>query len=280
MAARGKVCPSPIPGPSPGFSVNTKDRTLAIVRSPGTSLADCELTHLQRGRIDPALAAEQHAAYSRVLSEVGLEVMTLEPLEGFPDACFVEDPAIALPGRAVLTRPGAASRRGEVAALGRVLEDLIPVESLPSGSLDGGDVLQLPDRILVGLSTRTDAAGVASLRHVSRRPVWGVPVSGALHLKTVLSWLGDDRLLADPRALDLDAEGLDGLQVLDADPDEPAGPNVLKVGDRLVVSEAAPRTAERLDAVGYPLHPVDISEFHKAEAGLTCLSLLIGPAAH
>ena len=260
--------------------MNSKHRTLAIVRSPGPGLAECELTHLERARIDAALAAEQHAAYARVLGELGLEVMTLEPLDGFPDACFVEDPAIALPDRAVLTRPGAVSRRGEVAALGRVLEELVPVEQVEAGSLDGGDVLQLPDRILVGLSTRTDRAGIEALGRIARRPVFGVPVRGALHLKTVMSWLGRDRVLVEPSALDLDVEGLHGLQVVEADRDEPAGANVLKVGDELVVSEAAPRTADQLQAMGLSLHPVDISEFHKAEAGLTCLSLLIGPAAH
>jgi dimethylargininase len=260
--------------------VSSEDRTLAIVRAPGPALAECELTHLDRIRIDATLAADQHAAYAALLSTLGLEVITLDPLEGYPDACFVEDPAIALPGRAVLTRPGAASRRGEVDALGRVLRGILPVESLDAGSLDGGDVLQLPDRILVGLSTRTDAAGIEALGRLSRRPVHGVRVSGALHLKTVLSWLGGDRVLADPRALDLGAPGLAGLEVIDADPSEPAGPNVLKVAHELVVSEASPRTAERLDALGLSLHPVDISEFHKAEAGLTCLSLLVGPAAH
>lgn len=257
-----------------------KDRTLAILRAPGPALAECELTHLDRVRIDAALAAEQHAAYASLLSTLGLEVLTLDPLEGYPDACFVEDPAIALPGRAVLTRPGAASRRGEVDALGAVLRELVPVESLESGSLDGGDVLQLPDRILVGLSTRTDAAGIEALGRISRRPVHGVRVHGALHLKTVLSWLGGDQVLADPRALDLGAVGMAGLEVVEADPDEPAGPNVLKVAEELVVSEAAPRTVERLGALDLSLHPVDIGEFHKAEAGLTCLSLLIGPAAH
>ncbi|MDB4736175.1 arginine deiminase family protein, partial [Planctomycetota bacterium] len=260
--------------------MNSQDRTIAIVRSPGAALADCELTHLDRIRIDATLAAEQHAAYARILGEAGLEVLTLEPLEGFPDACFVEDPAIALPGRAVLTRPGAASRRGEVDALGRVLQELVPVERVSFGSLDGGDVLQLPDRILVGLSTRTNAAGIESLAQLSSRPVFGIPVRGALHLKTAMSWLRGDQVLADPRALDVHAEGLEGLELVEADPDEPAGANVLKVSDQLVVSKAAPRTADRLQAMGLSLHPVDISEFHKAEAGLTCLSLLIGPAAH
>ncbi|MGB0330782.1 MAG: dimethylarginine dimethylaminohydrolase family protein [Planctomycetota bacterium] len=257
-----------------------EDRTLAILRAPGPALAECELTHLDRVRIDAALAAEQHAAYASLLAELGLEVLTLDPLEGYPDACFVEDPAIALPGRAVLTRPGAATRRGEVDALGDVLRELVPVESLESGRLDGGDVLQLPDRILVGLSTRTDATGIEALGRISRRPVHGVRVHGALHLKTVLSWLGGDQVLADPRALDLGAAGMAGLEVVEADPDEPAGPNVLKVAEGLVVSEAAPRTVERLGALDLSLHPVNIGEFHKAEAGLTCLSLLIGPAAH
>lgn len=252
--------------------------TLALVRPPGPDLADCELTHLDRVRIDPHRAALQHAAYTETLRRLGVEVLALAPLEGYPDACFVEDPALALPGRAVLTRPGAPSRRGEVEDLGRALAPLLPVEQLDAGTLDGGDVLQLPDRILVGLSTRTDRAGVDALARIARRPVVAVPVRGALHLKTVLSWLGGDRLLADPAAVD--PAHLEGFEVHHPHPDEPAGANVLKVGGDLVVSAAAPRTADRLDALGASLHPVDIGEFHKAEAGLTCLSLLVGPAAH
>lgn len=268
---------------APAVIVSSQERTLAVLRTPGPELAQCELTHLDRVRVDAARAAEQHVAYAQVLRDLGLEVLTLPPLDGYPDACFVEDPAIALPGRVILTRPGAASRRGEVAAMGRALRDHLPVESLGAGSLDGGDVLQLPDRILVGLSTRTDRAGIEALGELSRRPVLGVPVRGALHLKTVLSWLGGDRLLADPGAVDLDSltgGGLQRLDVLAADPGEAAGPNVLKVADELVVSADAPRTTDKLRAQGLSVHPVDISEFHKAEAGLTCLSLLIGPAAH
>lgn len=252
--------------------------TLALVRPPGPELAECELTHLDRVSIDPERAATQHAAYARLLGELGLQVVTLTGLEGHPDACFVEDPAIALPGRAVLTRPGAESRRGEVEDLAGALAPLLPVERLRRGRLDGGDVLQLPDRILVGLSTRTDREGIEALGWIARRPVIGVPVRGALHLKTALSWLGGERLLADPTAIE--DRDLEGFEVHRPAPDEPAGANVLKVGDALVVSAAAPRTADRLDALGLAVHVADIGEFHKAEAGLTCLSLLVGPAAH
>jgi dimethylargininase len=248
----------------------------ALVRPPGPELARCELTHLARAPIDTERAAEQHAAYAAALESLGVRVRRLTPLAAHPDACFLEDPALVLDDVAVLARPGVLSRRGEVAALAPVLAELRPLERIEGArTLEGGDVLEIDGVLYPGLSARTDHAGMKELAH--RVLGWGlrvkaVDVRGALHLKTALTWLGDDVLLANPDWVDLTR--MRGFRVLAVDPREPFGANVLKVGRRLVVSAAAPRTNELLVAQGHDVLPVELSEFHKAEAGPTCLSLL------
>lgn len=248
----------------------------ALVRPPGPELAQCELTHLARQPIDLDRAAEQHAAYCAALESLGVRVRVLPPLPGHPDACFVEDPALVLDEVAVLTRPRPASRRGEVAALEPLLAELRPLERIEGQrTLEGGDVLAIEDVLYTGLSARTDHAGMKELAHRVLEHglrVKALHVRGALHLKTAVTWLGGEELLANPNWVDL--RRAPDFRVLEVDPREPFGANVLKVGQRLLASTDAPRTLERLVARGYDVLPVDLSEFHKAEAGPTCLSLL------
>lgn len=178
----------------------------------------------------------------------------------------------------MVLRPGAASRRAEVETVAAALPDDRPAVRLAAGTVDGGDVLTVGRRVFVGLSTRTDADGLAALA-AALRPhgysVEGVPVPGALHLKTAVTALDAETLAINPRWVDPAA--FTGFRTLAVAQDEPFAANTLSLGGRLLVQAATPRTAERLAAAGYAPVPLDISEFAKAEAGLTCLSL-IAPA--
>jgi len=250
---------------------------LAILRGVPPSLARCELSFLERSPIDLPKALEQHAAYAALLRELGLEVLELPADPELPDSCFVEDIAVVLDELAVLTRPGAASRRGEVPAVAEALRPLRPIARIDApATLEGGDVLRLGRSLFVGLSRRTNAQGIEQLRrHVAPHgyTVIPVPVSGCLHLKSAVTALAPDRLLVNPRWLD--PEPLAGIARIEVDPAEPGAANVLWLRGVVVAHPGFPRTLERIAAQGLPLRPLDVSEFLKAEAALTCKSLLL-----
>lgn len=248
----------------------------AIVREVSARLAEAELTFLDRAPIDLDRARAQHAAYVTVLEELGLAVRHAPPADDHPDGVFVEDAVVIVDDLAILTNPGAVSRRDEPATLGPLLDDLgfTVVAIGDAGTLDGGDVLQVDDTVYVGRSSRTDAGGVARLTDllVARgRTVVPVDVTGALHLKTAATALPDGTVLAVPQWLD--AAAFAGREVV-AVP-EPAGADVLLVGDSVVLSASAPATAELVHERGWAVHTVAIDELEKAEAGPTCLSVLL-----
>lgn len=250
----------------------------ALVREVPDRLAEGELTHLERQPVDVERARAQHAGYVALLRRLGLDIAWAPPAPEHPDGVFVEDAAVVVDGLAVLTRPGARSRRGEPAGLAAPLaRHGLSVAALRSpGTLDGGDVLQLDDTVYVGRSARTDDAGIEQLRELLAplgREIVPVELDGVLHLKTAVTALPDKRLVAQPgrvdRAVFADREILDVP--------EPAGADVLLVGDVVIVSGSAPETASLLRTCGYRVEVVDISEFEKLEAGPTCLSVLLPP---
>lgn len=246
----------------------------ALVRQPGPELRDCELTHMERAPLDPERALEQHGALVQALEGLGVRVRVLEPLTGQPDACFVEDALRVHDEVSILTRPGAAVRRPEVAAIAPFAPSDRPTVHLTEASieLDGGDLVLLEDTILCGQSTRTNHAGLKALAHAVLPfglRVKAVPVRGALHLQTALTVLPDGALLVQPEWVDL-AHVPDVPRIL-VDGREPFGANALVVGEALLAPAAHVRTLEGLRARGYDVHPVEIGEFQKAEAGVTCL---------
>ncbi len=253
--------------------------TIALTRSPGPELAQCELTFVERAPIEYERALEQHASYRAALKELGAEVVNLPALSGAPDATFVEDPALVLDDIALLTRPGAESRLAEGASLGEALSAWRSLEAMEApGTLDGGDVLRIGDVLYVGQSSRTDHAGLKQLAHrvlPHGLRVKAVHVEGSLHLKTACTWLGGNTLLVNPGWVD--TERLDGYELLEIDPSEPFAANVLRIGGGVVIAASAARTAERVEALGIKVIQVDLSEFEKAEGGPTCLSLLVEP---
>jgi dimethylargininase len=258
---------------------------VAIVREPAAALADrCELTFLERSGISFDRLRRQHADYRAALAAAGAEVRTLDALDAHPDSVFVEDAAVVLDGIAILTRPGADSRRAEPDALAPALAAFRRIERIEApGTLDGGDVLRVGRTLFVGLTTRTDRAGIERLAALARAQGYEtipVPVAGSLHLKTACTALDARTLLVNPAWIDVSPfAGFERIAVAD---DEPFAANVLPVGDARIVNAAFPRTRERVDAFcarnGLRAIAVDISEFGKAEAGLTCMSLVFDGA--
>ncbi len=248
--------------------------THALVRPPGASFA--RALSSTNAAIDVALAHMQHAEYCQALMEAGLTVERLPSDERFPDSCFMQDPAVVIAGRAIIGRLAAASRQGEEEALAEVLGSRFPlVRLIPPATLEGGDVLILPDRIVVGQSHRTNAAGVAQLAVAlagTGLPVYAAPVEPYLHLLTVVTQIGDGLLLA------LDGWPLPApladLEVLRAPQAESDAANVLGVGEHVIMPAGCPRTAAMLAARGFEVLCAPITEFAKADGGVTCLSLV------
>lgn len=251
-------------------------KLLAVTRPVPDSLAHCELTHIERTPIDAGRARAQHSAYERALTSLGCEVVSVTAAHDQPDSVFIEDTAIVLEDLAVIARPGAGSRRAETAAVASTLVAFRQLQFLSEpATLDGGDVLVLGRRVLVGLSTRTNEEGVRQLARLVAPfgySVEGVLVNGCLHLKSAATQIGPERVLCNPDWIP--AHSFDGFEVLAVDPDEPAAANVLRVGDAIVAAAAHPRTAERLSCIA-DVRPVDVSELSKAEAGVTCCSLIV-----
>lgn len=233
----------------------------------------CELSFIARQAIDIARAKEQHAAYEVCLWELGVRVISLPSEAEYPDAVFVEDPAIVLDEIAVMTRPGAESRRGEAASLARVLEGYRELRWMREpATLDGGDVMLAERTLYVGNSGRTSAAGIGQLAAEVAEfgyDVRAMAVQGCLHLKSACSYLGDGMVLAYRPWVQAEFEGLKVIEAPDAE-----AVNVLRVGDTVLVAAGFPRTVETISRLGLRVRALDNSELRKAEGALTCCSLL------
>jgi dimethylargininase len=250
---------------------------IAVTRPVPESLARCELTHLSRVPIDVAAAETQHQQYEEVLRTLGCSLRHVPPAHDLPDSVFVEDVAIVLDDIAIITRPGAASRRPEREAVAAVLSEYRLLQSIAApGTLDGGDVLRLGRTLYVGLSTRTNEDGARQLaRHVATfgYTVECVETAACLHLKSAATAVDSDRVLCNRDWID--ARVFRGVDVLEVDPAEPHAANVLRLGHTIVCAASHERTAAGLRARGYDVCTVDVSELAKAEAGVTCCSLII-----
>jgi dimethylargininase len=246
----------------------------AILRKPARSLVNCELTYIERRPFDFTKAARQHAEYGRILSVLGADVVCLPAIESLPDSTFVEDAAVVLSEVAILANPGAESRSKEPSLIEGVLSDYGEIERITApATIDGGDVLTIGKTCFVGVSSRTNRKGVEAFSAVAGRhgyTIRPIETKHSLHLKTAVTSLYEDTLIANTDWLDIaDFKGFRILETL-----ELFGGNVLRVGSSLVVHDGFERTNEMLEREGFDLRRTDISEFLKAEAGLTCLSLI------
>ena len=249
----------------------------ALVRPPSDAFA--RAISSAGAMLSPGRARAQHAAYRDALADL-VEVVALPPDEDLPDACFVDDCAVVLGGRALLARPGAPSRAAEPERLAAVLERLVDeLERMTApATLDGGDVMRLGRTLVAGRSERTGQAGIAQLTAFAdaaggRVEVAAVP-AGTLHLQSAVTALADDAVVGTAELLEQPALRGVATRVV-VPPEEVAAANALAVGTTVVLPAGCPRTAAAVAALGFEVREVDLSEFAKADGGATCLSLLV-----
>jgi dimethylargininase len=253
---------------------------IAFTRAVSPKLAECELTHLDRVPIDAAKAIAQHDEYEAALRDAGLEIIRLPDLPDQPDGTFVEDTAHQLDGHAVIFRTGVASRAAETESTAAGLAGYFELHRLTYGHVDGGDVLRIGRTLYVGVSTRTDVRGVEALHEIVRGFDFDVVQArsdACLHLKSATTLAGRDSfgapvLLYNPDCID--ASQFMGVEPLAIDRDEEHAANAVRAGDYLIVPEGNPKAVSKLRERGFRIIEVDVSELQKAEAGVTCMSLI------
>jgi dimethylargininase len=251
--------------------------TIAITREISPRFAECEITHIERTPIDLNLARIQHHGYVNAIRELGCEVIELPAEPDLPDSVFVEDTAFILSEVAVITRPGADSRKLEIDSIIQVLTPLVELLRVREpATIDGGDVLVLEKRIYVGLSTRSNQQAIDQLNqmlNVYGYSVIGVDLDDCLHLKSAVTRVDDQTLLINKNWVNPNL--FENFDLIEIDLSEPNAANCLPVGDSIIFPTSFPRTCEKLEKRGYDVITVDVSELAKAEGAVTCCSLII-----
>jgi dimethylargininase len=249
---------------------------IAITRAVSSSINDCELTYHPKQPIDVARAIEQHRAYEECLARLGVKVISLPAENDLPDAVFVEDTAVVVDEVAVITVMGAESRWPETATVAEALARYRPLKhlSLPA-TLDGGDVMRINRKIFVGLSKRTNRDGIARLREILAPydyEVIEVEVRGCLHLKSGCSHIGRNSVLVNRELVE--AARLEEFDFVDVPDEEPLAANALLIGETVIIPDSFHKTRALLESRGFQVETVDVSEFEKAEGGVTCKSII------
>jgi dimethylargininase len=248
----------------------------AITRQVSPSINRCEITFHAKEPIDVAKAIAQHAAYDECLRGLGVCVVSLAAEPDLPDAVFVEDAAIVVDEVAMIPVMGAASRRPETERLAQVLSDYRPLKFMqPPATLDGGDVMRIGRQVFVGASSRTNAEGIAQLRAALapfNYEVTAVEVRQCLHLKSGCSYVGRNSILVNRELVDVTR--LAGFELIDVPPSEPGAANALVIEDVVIVPSSFSLTVELLEARRFIVKAIDVSEFQKAEGGVTCKSII------
>jgi dimethylargininase len=252
---------------------------VAFTRQISDAIGRCELTHLQRQPIDIERARRQHEAYERALNTLGCSVVRLDASGEMPDSVFIEDVALVFDELAILTRPGAESRRVETAAVADALAAYRPLATIaPPATVDGGDVLTVGRHVFVGQSSRTNADALAQLAaHLQPHgyTVRPIAVGEVLHLKSAATAVAENTLLVNSKWVS--ADQFAPFTCIEIDPDEPYAANALRIAGSVVYPVSFPRTRARLEAQGVRIVEVDVSELAKAEGAVTCCSLLLDP---
>src|SRR5215216_875805 len=250
---------------------------IAITREISPRFNECEITHIERTPIDVDLARAQHHQYVNALKEVGGMVIELSAEADLPDSVFVEDTAFILPEVAVITRPGADSRRPETESIVPALSPYIKVVHVREpATVDGGDVLVLGKNIYVGLSSRSNRAAINQLNellHDQGYQVLGVELHDCLHLKSAVTRLDDKTLLINKNWVD--TQHFKAFEWIEVDPAEPYAANCLPIGETVIFPTSFPKTRAKLEEKDYKVVTVDVSELAKAEGAVTCCSLII-----
>lgn len=249
---------------------------LALTRAVNRGINQCELTHVSRQKINIELARSQHQVYESCLQNLGCEILRLPEEPDLPDSVFVEDTAIVLDEIAIITRPGAESRRPEVKSIAKALTPYRPTFYIHSpGTVDGGDVLRIGKSLYVGLSSRTNPDAVKQIANLVAShgyKVEAVEVRGCLHLKSAVTLVWEETLLLNPSWID--PRVFETRRVIKIDPSEPYAANALLVGEKVIYPSSFGATLDRLQDAGIAVVAVDVSELQKAEGAVTCCSLV------
>ncbi len=249
---------------------------IAVVRAVSPRMSECELTHFDRTPIDAKLAASQHEEYQKVLESLGCKIVEADATPEYPDSIFVEDTAIVFDELAIITRPGAASRREETITMENTLKSLKPVFKIQEpGLLDGGDVLKVAKKVWIGLSSRSNKEAVEQVKNILAKhnyEVIGVELKDCLHLKSAVTQVEKNTLLINSNLVD--RKYFEGFDFIEVHPDEPFAANALLINDTIVFPSAFSKTLQILKDKKIKIIAVDNSEVIKAEGGVTCCSIV------
>lgn len=253
----------------------------AIVREVSPTIQQCQLTFIPRQPIDVERAIRQHRAYKQCLTAFGLRIISLPVSPELPDAVFVQDTSVVVDEVAVAVTMGAVNRRPEVSSVADVLKTFRPLKQInQAGTLEGGDVVRIGRTLYVGLSKRTNLEGINQLSKILKPfgyQVKPVQVKSCLHLSTACSYLGLNTIVANKAWMDISA--FDGFDLIDVDPGEPWAANVMVMKETIILPASYPRTSRLVQSRGFKVQTIDVSELEKAEAGLTCMSIIFDSEA-
>ena len=245
----------------------------AVVREMGDKYKNCISSHPLHNTLNIVKAREQHAGYCKVLEEMGLEVIRVPRDDDYPDSCFVEDNAVVHNGKALICRMAKQSRRGEELGVESVLKQYMPVKrALAPATIEGGDVVHLPDRLISGLSQRTNYEGVAQMQEWLSVPVSTVFDPSIMHLKSYVTYLGKGIIMATERFAKHPA--LEGYNIIITPGNEEYAADTLSVDDTVLMAEGYPEAQKMVKEEGFNVVSLNVSEIQKCDGALTCLSIL------
>jgi len=248
-------------------------KSIAFVRRPGPSYNRAISANPKDQPIDLKRACLQHEHYIAALEKTGVEIVSLPAIHGYPDAPFVEDTTVVFDHLALACPNKEKSRRGEGASIHKEIKKYRTIKTLPpSVTLDGGDVLNTDEKIFVGISSRTNFEAVNALAKFTKKPVIPIKILRGLHLKTSVSYLGNDILVLDPSSLD--THPLREFKWIEIRRPNRYFANCLAIGNTVLISKGSNEVADKIHKEGFKTLSLDISEFEKADGGLTCLSII------
>ena len=251
--------------------------TIAITREVSSRFNECEITHIDRAPIEVSIARAEHHEYVKALTQLGCQVIELPEEPDLPDSVFVEDTAFILDEAAVITRPGADSRKPETESIIRALSPHRPlIHVTEPATVDGGDVLVLGKNIYIGISTRSNEASVRQIQELLDKygyTVTGVEMHDCLHLKTAVTKVDEKTLLINQKWVD--SFHFKNFDLIDVDPSEPFAANCLPVNGHIIFPTSFPKTRAKLESRRYKIQAVSVDELAKAEGAVTCCSLII-----
>ncbi|MHA3963316.1 MAG: dimethylarginine dimethylaminohydrolase family protein [Candidatus Thorarchaeota archaeon SMTZ1-45] len=245
----------------------------AIVRPPGRNFKSCISTHPYHHTVNLGLALKQHEKYCSVLQELGLDLIELSPDDEHPDSCFVEDTAVVSGTRALITRMAKESRRGESERIEEILSEFKQISSVKApGTLEGGDVVHLPDSLLCGITQRTNFEGATQMEHWLETPIHCIEDPSIVHIKSHITYLNKNFILVNPRYIDNSI--LDRFTKIILPKEEVHSANTLTIGDVVILSARHNKTSKLVNEAGFDVIQLDMSEFEKCDGALTCLSII------